>query len=1128
MTYNWNTGVITAKASEPIQSRASDYRNPGDNSSPAGEQIVAGIGTSSYDGKVVWWDGFDPTKEKSTTSFVMMFKDCLFADSFSLVKMFADEQLIISTVAPLRQSGQTIRFYDGTQTAVDPLLTRALGAANATAWPGYVYAVFENFDCSNYGNRIPLIRVVLAGSVTDAAASEDQSTLSFGAYGIGYSNGAFAVDPVKGHHYQIVSDGNNDAYVSTVDISTLTEINRVPIFGISPFGVINFTVALLGTDYIACSVSEPGVRPALLNVQTGELVASLAMVTGGGTDWELSPKRAIPLPSWNATKFIVVTERGEVYDAYTTLSQVGVFVADVTNKTLTWIVHPYTNPMLGADEGAVTTSVEFGPIVDGVVSMWYTDGHATDEGAVNVALISDAGFTSGAFYVETVAGKKPKGLAYDQTKSVLVVYREDGSFLKLNAVTGALISTTAGAVTTYNINIWGDDPPVHEYQAFITNSRPGYTLATRGDLDGDIYLIDLDTFATTLLIDQSDFNDHDSSKFFDQYYGWMTEGSDDAGIINRVTLGDATPDTVDLVDIFGQLATFDDRFDIGDLDFTGFSGNECSGLKLDNDTTIDNLENSIAELFDVKIVESDGTRKYTFPPRDGSFAIDLTLDPEDIVERGSTTIEKTFGAGEDEFVGCSVSYFDVDADYKRLEQTYLRPIGIYDVTRSKKKRTINTVLSLTANQSKQLATLAVYRSVMGNEFYNFGLVPGFSHAEPADILSFDFRGFTTIARIKEATLNADYTQDIVAYQYLRFADATYTGASLPTVEEDAQSIFTRLIYLDIPLLSASHDLDGDGLVQYAQMAGYGTLLVNGTLYKSPDGNTFTSQGSTFGAVPVVGTISAISGTPTDPFVQDTTNEIAVVISGGDIADLVTITTPEFEAGTNVAAIGRNGRWVLIWFQTVSSSNGVATLSDLMWGVRGSEVWIEDLAVGDEFVLINPAYYTRFRNDVEDLDDSFYYKAANPLVPLGSVATAAYVASGVAETPYAAINLDAVIDGSDIDLTWDYRSRVATGTNPTDYGEETLSFQIDIMDGDTVLRTLTSTTNAKTYLSADITTDFGGMPASIKFRVYMMSALPILVPGQTPAVEGRGYMAEATIYIGAPGIPMGLLLTLTYS
>ena len=80
-------------------------------------------------------------------------------------------------------------------------------------------------------------------------------------------------------------------------------------------------------------------------------------------------------------------------------------------------------------------------------------------------------------------------------------------------------------------------------------------------------------------------------------------------------------------------------------------------------------------------------------------------------------------------------------------------------------------------------------------------------------------------------------------------------------------------------------------------------------------------------------------------------------------------------------------------------------------------------------------------------------------------------------PYAPINLDAEISGSDVALAWDYRSRLATGTNPATHGESTLSFEIDIMDGSTVKRTLTATTNSKTYLSADITTDFGGQPSS---------------------------------------------------
>jgi hypothetical protein len=58
-------------------------------------------------------------------------------------------------------------------------------------------------------------------------------------------------------------------------------------------------------------------------------------------------------------------------------------------------------------------------------------------------------------------------------------------------------------------------------------------------------------------------------------------------------------------------------------------------------------------------------------------------------------------------------------------------------------------------------------------------------------------------------------------------------------------------------------------------------------------------------------------------------------------------------------------------------------------------------------------------------------------------------------------------------------------------------------------------------------DFGTIPDYLTFRVYMMSALDIVVPGQTPVVAGRGYMGETTSLLDLTGSPMGLLLTLTY-
>jgi hypothetical protein len=69
------------------------------------------------------------------------------------------------------------------------------------------------------------------------------------------------------------------------------------------------------------------------------------------------------------------------------------------------------------------------------------------------------------------------------------------------------------------------------------------------------------------------------------------------------------------------------------------------------------------------------------------------------------------------------------------------------------------------------------------------------------------------------------------------------------------------------------------------------------------------------------------------------------------------------------------------------------------------------------------------------------------------------------------------------------------------GETSESYSIDIYNalGTTVLRTLTSSTTSVTYTAANITTDFGSMPANITFKVYQISA-----------AVGRGFGYKVTV------------------
>jgi hypothetical protein len=76
--------------------------------------------------------------------------------SRTVPNIWAAGKLIYTTAEGLKVAGATMRYYDGTQTAVDPAI-----AADTTATPvAYIhtaYVVFENFPLTDFGNQLPAI-----------------------------------------------------------------------------------------------------------------------------------------------------------------------------------------------------------------------------------------------------------------------------------------------------------------------------------------------------------------------------------------------------------------------------------------------------------------------------------------------------------------------------------------------------------------------------------------------------------------------------------------------------------------------------------------------------------------------------------------------------------------------------------------------------------------------------------------------------------------------------------------------------------------------------------------------------------------------------------------------------------
>lgn len=1070
--------------------------------SPKGDKIPQGIGTFAVPGQLIvdpnLLGGVGQSGDKVTVNLVLAFCETTLGGDVSLINLKADDQYIYRTETPTKPFPGTIRFYGGDQTALDPLLSSKL--TNPTYWPKLAYAVLEGFDIAPYGNQLPSFQAEVSTGASASVLSSAEATLIFGATFDGGGGSENAVDKVRGHYYQVdFRTSPEETYILTFDIATNMEVCRAKLIHSAAIYYTGYWVSLDGSDYIVGALKEtnPGLyRMALINTVTGRVETLLSNLSQSGTTFEPYPMAAQLIAGGAATKYLVYSDAlGTTYNGY---SRMMVTVADITAGTLTNIAHQFTSPVCNGGSGQ-TISIELGPSADGQTIIFFVIGDE-GEGADNVvwkAVFSEAGLVSaGTVYT----GTDLVGVAYDATDDAIVVYEETGTVKKIDA-DGATVYSASTGITNFRIN-----NRVYDSSGLLQGKmRAGFAVGRQFGTY-DVYLIDLSDGAMSLVIDGGDYG-FAGYDYYDQTTGYFVtwDASTDPGI-TRYTMPLSTVPVMDLQTIYTKLAEYRGKFSSGDMIFDGFTGGECYGVVYSSDTTLDNAEQDANNVFDVKIVPSDGKRKYVKAKRDGSFALDDTIDSDAIVEQAEFNIQKTMNADEQSLVGGRISYIDKNARFERTEQEYRRPVGIYSVTRSDRVEDVSTSFVLSSTQAMQAVTTKVYRSNFGLDVYNFTLAPEKFYLEPSDIVQFDFEGFTIVGQINDGNLSGEnFTQDLTVTQYVQAIDASYTGIDFNLPDITNPSWLTRFLYLDAPLIDLGDDLGGSAVRQYAMMSGYGYGAFQGaTLYRSFDGSTFGVVTSRYGVTPVIGLLKAIAGTPAVGPGTDTVSELSVAIVSGDTADLASITEAQLYAGVNRALVGAPGRWAMIYFQTVSVSDKIVTVSDIIWSAPHYQAFLDSLTDGDYFVLLQPGHHVRFSGESSRLGDTIYYKAASDAFSIASVPTEARALQGTAEKPFPATNLTASIVGSDIALGWDWRSRltpiaILTGPDDTVHGEASLSFEIDIMDGSTVKRTLTATTNAKTYLAADITTDFGSMPASLKFRVYQISAL-----------VGRGYVAEATI------------------
>ena len=472
-------------------------------------------------------------------------------------------------------------------------------------------------------------------------------------------------------------------------------------------------------------------------------------------------------------------------------------------------------------------------------------------------------------------------------------------------------------------------------------------------------------------------------------------------------------------------------------------------------------------------------------------ATEVTAD--DLVERrpGDALSTLTRALETDLPASAKITFIAAAGDYPPAVEEARRLAG-----KSGRVAVADLPLVLETDQAARIAEVWLFEAWASRERAAFALPPSRLALEPGDLVALDANGRSRLLRITD--IGEHGSRDIEA----RGVDPDVYGGAVPAVRPSsgggAGVIVGQplVVFLDLPLLRGDEPPHA-GYVAAAQVPWPGAVA----FYRSPESSGFVLK--------AVASAPAVVGTLLDPLPDavisryDRATKFRVKLERGTLAS---VTPLALLAGANIAAIENEaGGWEVLQFQSaVLTAPATYELSLLLRGQAGTEDAMRaPLAAGARFVLLDATIATvDMAQDDIGLD---YTWACGPASrPLGDPAylEAHHTFTGRGLRPLSPVHLAGARSGGDLALSWVRRTRIggdSWDTTEVPLAEDTERYEIDILDGTTVKRTLSSTAPSALYTAADQTADFGTPQSSVSLRVYQMSA-----------VLGRGTPREATL------------------
>jgi hypothetical protein len=493
-------------------------------------------------------------------------------------------------------------------------------------------------------------------------------------------------------------------------------------------------------------------------------------------------------------------------------------------------------------------------------------------------------------------------------------------------------------------------------------------------------------------------------------------------------------------------------------------------------------------LFQIDAIESDGVLKFTFR---GKTPV-VTLSSADLVPI-SDEPQQLVSLSRKEWFSLpnrvDIVYPDIDNDHENSTES-----GERQVVDNNNFSSIQTAIVLNSTKAKEIASTLLDTLYVEIFTLSFSTFLKYGYLEVGDVVAVTSFNRTWNVRISKMKTSGNLieiegiTTDIGTYDQKQVV-----GVTPPDVVVVVKALTSTVLALDLPIVDDTNDVPGYFLGVLKDPID--TAWRYSEIYSSSN-NTSFSLVSTLTTTLTAGVTNTIlpSG-PTEIFL-DRLSSVTVTLTNGT---LISVTYDDLLNGANGCVIGKE----LLQFQTATLIGpNTYTLTNLLRGRRGTEWAMGTHAVGETFVLAGLSLTTRDISQ-SSIDIIEYLKCVSNGQALTDVTSSSFTPRNIRQKPFSPVSISSKRDTSgNVTISWKRRTRVGgewRSSVEVSLGETSESYQIDVYNGVSVVRTLSSTTSQVVYSVAEQTQDFGSIQSSIVIKIYQMSS-----------VVGRGYSGDATV------------------